>query len=147
MKPKQIAFDPIPMDYKTQFGSQRHLSSKLISLFEGTHDVSMLDSKPPLDGLPSARYMRIAALVLLYDAVMQLGWIEHTSDWDWRLHVTLDDGTTVPNQTEDEEEWTDTIELDEDDYTTISIEVFNDEDSKPQTVQVEKIRSITLERA
>jgi len=41
---------------------------------------------------PHIRAIQLAQIVILMNAVQQLGWQTHTSDWDWSLEVTLRDG-------------------------------------------------------
>lgn len=76
------------------------ISTGLANTVAGTHDLRHFDEDqttdkfagPPLDPFyKHAHY--VASLTLYYRAVQQIGWIEHTSDWDWYVVVTLRDGT------------------------------------------------------
>lgn len=77
-----------------------HLSSKWANDVTGTHDLRYYDDPhaahpngttsplPPF--YDHVHYL--LPLIFAYDAIMQLGWAEHTSDWDWRVGIQTRDG-------------------------------------------------------
>jgi hypothetical protein len=62
-----------------------------------------------------ARVFMLSALTRYYRMVVDLGMLEHTGDWDWRITVTLNDGTIVGthpwNDDTDTDTWSDEIML------------------------------------
>ena len=73
------------------------ISSLLAGLVTGDHDLTLFDPPEGENPLPAfyehAHY--VGSLALLYKAVHETGWIEHTGDWDWWTGLTLRDGTKV----------------------------------------------------
>lgn len=73
-----------------------------------------------LDGLNHHdRVHRLYALVKTYELVRDLGELEHTSDWDWRIEVEMDNGQIIPTPQPndlDPYDWSDEIRLD---YETV----------------------------
>lgn len=75
------------------------ISNHLADLVKGTHDLTLFDhpngemasARPPF--YDHAHY--VGAIALLYKAVQEIGWVEHTGDWDWWTGLTLRDGTRV----------------------------------------------------
>lgn len=43
------------------------------------------------------RASTITALKLQFDAIQAMGWQEHTSDWDWRISITLAPSPDYPD--------------------------------------------------
>lgn len=91
------------------------ISSLLAGLVTGDHDLTLFDPPEGENPLPAfyehAHY--VGSLAVLYKAVHETGWIEHTGDWDWWTGLTLRDGTKIgdgafvarpPENTEDEAE-------------------------------------------
>jgi hypothetical protein len=65
-----------------------HVSTQLAALVVGEHR---------FDGMShELRTMRMAALIRTYNAVIDIGDLEHTADWDWRITITTNDGLEYP---------------------------------------------------
>jgi hypothetical protein len=64
-------------------------------------------------GLPhEIRVMRLRALIELYSAILRIGELEHTSDWDWRIeiyHAPANERATITGTRDDA--WSDTFDL------------------------------------
>lgn len=114
-----------------------------------------------LEGLShELRATRLAALIRVYEAVIDIGDLEHTADWDWRITVQTLDGTLIPDETpEDATVMCDTLELpytvEPGDYTsgfarwtTLKAEIYNWSDDGGTTwaeIPIDSIKSITIE--
>lgn len=68
------------------------ISQHMADQIEGVHDLTQFDDTPTHE---SYRHHLIYARCLQsYLAAMQeIGWHEHTCDWDWYVGITLRDGT------------------------------------------------------
>ena len=129
-----------------------HLSTKLADMVTGTFEFY---------GMPhDVRVMRLKAIMEVYDAVMRLGDLEHTGDWDWRISVYY---AATPHELptevggDREDVWSDTIRLDyevfPEDYTEGFVRWENliveerDHDTDELTdvpVPIDSIRLITI---
>ncbi len=74
------------------------ISAHLAELVEGDHDLTVFDvTNHEINPVPQfyehAHY--VGSLAVLYKAVHECGWIEHTGDWDWWTGITLRDGTKI----------------------------------------------------
>lgn len=65
------------------------------------------------DGLGhELRVRRLSAFIRIYQAVIDLGDLEHTADWDWRIEITHGDGEyLIPADDVEGTSMCDTIEL------------------------------------
>lgn len=87
-----------------------HMSSSLADVVIGTHEFHGLDHE--------TRVFRIYALQTMTKAVWDIGELEHTSDWDWRVSVEHGEANIISGTYDlenDEQVWADTINLP---YTT-----------------------------
>lgn len=141
---------------------EQPFSSTLADLIAGEHTF-----KPEMS--LNAKAHTLASLLKLYHSLVgddSIGWIEHTSDWDWYVQVKKTDGTIVGDgyigetgQTYDDEDlyshWqTDSLtypheralsfEVDDRHYegSCLRIDFFTDEPSI--LVRLEDIQSITI---
>lgn len=75
------------------------ISSHLAELVRGTHDLTLMDDPEGETNTNRPAYYDhahyVGSLAMLYKAVQDTGWVEHTSDWDWWTGLTLRDGTKV----------------------------------------------------
>lgn len=63
------------------------LSSELGDLIAGEHDLTKLSSQQKVEFL--------FGLHTATKAMFEIGWIEHTNDWDWWVGFELNDGTYI----------------------------------------------------
>lgn len=61
-----------------------HLSSRMRDEITGTYSLSDLDNRD--------KAQLLFKLMRFYNAMRDIGWDEHTSDWDWYIGITLPDG-------------------------------------------------------
>lgn len=133
-------------------------SLELAELLSGSYDLRELSHE--------SKIHRIYSLIALQRAMMDVGELEHTNDWDWRVTVIdVNDksyGTVdFPDDPDYERStWADTIELpytiESDDYldgfarwTTIRVETFRASDPDPMMIDVpvDSIATITIGEA
>jgi hypothetical protein len=62
-----------------------HVSRALANLVAGTYDLTIFE--------PMERAEFLYGLWKMYEALEKIGWIEHTSDWDWYVQIELVDGS------------------------------------------------------
>lgn len=109
----------------------------------------------------ASRVNRVFSLITLQAAVLTIGELEHTSDWDWRITITLDDGSqfgSLYDLPDDGYQWADTMKLpytvEPNDYidgfarwTTVLIETFptsDADDAIDVPVPIDRIATIQI---
>ena len=111
-----------------------HLSPELAQLVTGTFSFTDLPHE--------IRVMRLKAIIEIYEAVKELGELEHTSDWDWRIEVlhAPDNGPATSVGTNDDRNvFADVMKLD---YKT-SPEDYLDHFARWQILTVEELSGET----
>jgi len=147
----QLSFDRSPV---------HQVSPDLAAMVVGKFDFDGMDHH--------ARVMSLSALIKLYNLVRDLGDLEHTGDWDWRIQVVWGDAKfPVPNPPDDDpepEDFEDTMcdvltlnyEVEPNDYINrfarwnyLTIEVYAPTGEHGEThdvlVPIDEIRYITIE--
>jgi hypothetical protein len=67
--------------------SRTTISRSISNMIAGEHDLSVLN--------PNDKAQFVFGFYKLMKAMEEVGWVEHTSDWDWAFWVELKDGTVV----------------------------------------------------
>ena len=129
------------------------ISTQLAGLVMDTYDLTGFSHE--------LRVMRLSALLTIYRATLELGDLEHTADWDWRITITTNDGSLIPDEHRAETTMCDAVELpytvEPGDYTSaferwevLNVEVYDWSEPPTTTivpVRIDDIRSITIEQA
>lgn len=61
------------------------MSSHMAEVISGTHDLNQFSNMRE-----TAEF--VYGLMTYYNAMQEIGWVEHTSDWDWAVYVTTNSG-------------------------------------------------------
>ena len=98
------------------------------------------------------RIKELVTFVRAYEAVEELGWFEHTSDWDPTLLITLTDDTTIETASGYTEFELSNYKRSETTVNTIdkikSVDIFVDKPDSDdcevirQTIDIDKIKSV-----
>jgi hypothetical protein len=127
-------------------------SSGLASHVTGEYDLTGLSH--------ASRVNRVFSLITMQAAVLTIGELEHTSDWDWRVSIVMDNGERygTVDFPDDVYQWADTMRLpytvEPNDYidgfarwTTVLVETFPTSDSGDPIdvpIDLDRIATITI---